>query len=117
MPEPYSPSRNPMALAIAKALEDFSDKYAGHMRRISTSFCFGRDCIDAEPSSRERLDHYGTSTDSEGNEQEGWDSEGWEYNYAGPLRDAVKAHLLKHNIDVSKISIDVDEKGYVDISI
>jgi hypothetical protein len=67
-----------------------------------------------EPEFRERLDHYGTSYDDDGNEQEGWDSEGWGEDYAGPLTDEVEK-LLK-DAGVTGWFVDIGDKGHVDVS-
>jgi hypothetical protein len=116
VPEPYSPSKNPLALAVAAALETYCDRSAGGaMLDISTSFCWGSDFVQATPSHRQRLDHYGTSYEDDGREVEGWDSEGWENDYCAPMRNAVREHLKKNNIDVSKLQIEVGEKGHLEI--
>jgi len=67
--------------------------------------------VDFEPEHRQRLDHYGTSTQDDGEEQEGWDDEGWEQDYAGPLRKEVEA-LLKA-ADLKDWVVDIGEKGFV----
>lgn len=71
--------------------------------------------ISFEPQYRQRLDHYGTSYDSDDEEQEGWDEEGWEQDYAGPLRDEVEAMLKDAGFDLNQWVVDVGEKGHVEV--
>lgn len=69
-----------------------------------------KDYIDIDPANRQRLDHYGTSYDDEGEEQEGWSDE-WYADYANPLRKEVEA-VLKAN-GVTGWSVEIGEKGHI----
>jgi len=62
-----------------------------------------------DPVGRQRLDHYG-------NDGEGWDSEAWEEEYAGPLYTAVKTALDKMFGNNAGFSLDISEKGHIDIA-
>jgi len=70
----------------------------------------------AEPSYRQRLDHYVGSFYNPGpdDDPEGWDSEGWEEEYAGPLHSEVQKKL-DARFGKGLFSVDIGEKGHIDV--
>lgn len=75
--------------------------------------------VTCEPSGRQRLDHYGTSSyrddDDEEYEDEGWDEDAWYEEYANPLATSVREILEKAGIPRAQVSIEIGEKGHVEL--
>ena len=75
----------------------------------------------AEPSNRQRLDHYvgnhsyRDDDDDEGDD-EGWDSEAWEMDYAGPVSTAAYKWLATE-FGPGLFYVQVGEKGHIDIQL
>lgn len=107
--EPTETGSSMSAEAVAALLQGKTTKTGGRLTVTNVEEKF----IDIDPAHRQRLDHYGTSYSSDGDEEEGWDDEGWEEDYARPLRREVEA-ILKAN-GVTKWVVDIGEKGHVEL--
>lgn len=92
-------------LLVRSCLKQFTG-FGGGFRKIDSSADGNHDC---EPHNRQRLDHFGNGGD-------GWDSEGWSSEYERPLVEALEKHLAKA-MPNRKFSIDVDEKGFVGVTL
>lgn len=107
--EPSEAGKATSAEFVASLLRGKPTKTGGKLTvtRVEEKF------IDIDPAHRQRLDHYGTSYSSDGEEEEGWDDEGWTEDYARPLRKEVEA-ILKAN-GVTGWVVDIGEKGHVEL--
>lgn len=94
---------------VVNALAGFHTKTGG---QILDSETFqeesGGHTITFDLQGRRRLDHFG-------NDGDGWDTDGWEEEYVRPLVAEVKARLVARHVDPSTVSIEIGEKGHLEI--
>jgi len=89
---------------VKECLEFRSTPTGGKLYR---PYIFEDKNISFDPQHRQRLDHYG-------NDGDGWDNERWDNEYRNPLIAEVGT-LLEQNGLLSLVSVDVGEKGHLEI--
>lgn len=115
------PAAPPVAPTPKVSLDDIKSMLRsiklGPAGRVSTITRDGT-TWDIEPTNRQRLDHYvGSHYDpDEDEDSEGWDSDGWEEEYVGPTVGAAQK-WLKEEFGPGLFEVDVDEKGFVLITL
>lgn len=96
---------------VVTALRGFDTKTGGV---ISTHETYkeenGSSTICFDLQGRRRLDHFG-------NDGDGWDEEGWEEEYVSPLLSEVRKRLISRHVDPSTLTIEVGEKGHLEINV
>lgn len=114
-PPPVAPTPKVSLDDIKSTLRSIKLGPAG---RVSTITRDG-ETWDIEPTNRQRLDHYVGSyyQPDEDDDPEGWDSDGWEEEYVGPTTSAAQKWLKEEFGQPGLFSVEVDEKGFVVITL
>lgn len=103
---------------VTSFLRSMSTQRGGRNRSVEYDHSSYGPFWSAEPSNRQRLDHYVGQNywPDEGDDPEGWDQEGWEEEYAGPLRQEVQTKL-DARFGKGVLTVDIGEKGHIEVQL